>query len=242
MYSGDVDVSLKFFIHHILSFNCDDIKMKRISALLLPLLLIIFILIVSYARFTNRETIWRDSFANGDLIFVLLYILWILLEIRISLRDAKEEKGSSDFGTRELYALGQALTILSALWFNSVWSKPLIYHGVGIAIFIAGVGFRWWAIRSLDIYYSHMVRMTDDHRIIDTGPYRFVRHPAYAGMLAAHVGVICYFFNYVSLCIFLFVFLPAIILRIHIEEKALFTIEGYDEFARIRKRLIPPIW
>jgi protein-S-isoprenylcysteine O-methyltransferase Ste14 len=173
---------------------------------------------------------------------VLLYILWILLEIRISLRDAKEEKGSSDFGTRELYALGQALTILSALWFNPVWSKPRIYHGIGIVIFIVGVGFRWWAIRSLDIYYSHMVRTTDDHRIIERGPYRFIRHPAYAGMLAAHVGIICYFFNYVSLGIFLLVFLPAIILRIHIEEKALFTIEGYDEFARMRKRLIPLIW
>ncbi len=216
--------------------------MKSISAVLLPFILIISILIVSYARFISSATIWRDSFVNVDLIVILMYILWILLEIRISLRDAREERGSSDFGTRELYALGQALTILSALWFDSVWFKPRMYHGIGIVVFIAGVVFRLWAIRSLDIYYSHMVRMTDDHRIIDTGPYRFIRHPAYAGMLTAHIGIICYFFNYVSLAVFLLLFLPAIILRIHIEERALFKIEGYDEFAMVRKRLIPLIW
>lgn len=216
--------------------------MKRILAFLLPLSLIGFIVSVSYIRFTSMASIWSASFVDVDLIVVILYILWILLEIRISMRDAKEEKKSSDFGTRELYALGQALTILSALWFNTIWLKPGIYHGIGITIFIAGVGLRWWAIRSLDIYYSHMVRMTVDHKIIDTGPYRFIRHPAYAGMLAAHVGIICYFFNYASLAVLLLLFLPAIILRIYIEEKALFTIVGYDEFARVRKRLIPLIW
>lgn len=216
--------------------------MKRILAFLLPLSLIVFIVSVSYIRFTSMASIWSASFVDVDLIVVILYILWILLEIRISMRDAKEKKKSSDFVTRELYALGQAMTILSALWYNTIWLKPGIYHGIGITIFIAGVGLRWWAIRSLDIYYSHMVRMTDDHKIIDTGPYRFIRHPAYAGMLAAHVGIICYFFNYASLAVLLLLFLPAIILRIHIEEKTLFTIEGYEEFARVRKRLVPLIW
>jgi protein-S-isoprenylcysteine O-methyltransferase Ste14 len=216
--------------------------MKRILAVLLPLSLIVIIIVVSYIRVTSNTAIWSASFVDVDLIVVLLYILWILLEINITLRDAKEEKKSSDFGTRELYALGQALTILSALWFNTIWLRPRIYHGIGIIVFIAGVCFRLWAIRSLDIYYSHMVRMTDDHKIIDTGPYQFIRHPAYAGMLTAHVGIICYFFNYVSLAVFLLVFLPVIILRIHIEEKTLFTIGGYDEFASVRKRLVPLIW
>lgn len=216
--------------------------MKRILAVLLPLSLVGLIIIVSFIRFTSMASIWGATFVDVDLIVVILYILWILLEIGITLRDAREERRSSDFGTRELYALGQALTVLSALWFDSIWLKPRIYHGVGIVVFIAGIGLRWWAIRSLDIYYSHMVRMIDNHRIIDTGPYRFIRHPAYAGMLTAHVGIICYFFNYVSLAVFLLLFLPAIILRIHIEEKALFTIEDYEEFARVRKRLIPLIW
>ncbi len=216
--------------------------MKRILAVLLPLSLIVFIIIVSYIRVSSNTAIWSASFVDVDLIVVLLYILWILLEIKITLRDAKEEKKSSDFGTRELYALGQALTVLSALWFNTIWLRPRIYHGIGIIIFIAGVCYRLWAIHSLDIYYSHVMRMTDDHNIIDTGPYQFIRHPAYAGMLTSHIGIICYFFNYVSLAVFLLLFLPAIILRIHIEEKTLFTIEGYDEFARVRKRLVPLIW
>jgi protein-S-isoprenylcysteine O-methyltransferase Ste14 len=75
-----------------------------------------------------------------------------------------------------------------------------------------------------------------------SGPYRFTRHPAYAGMIIANAGIFMYFFNWVTICVFLFILLPAILLRIAVEERTLFGIEGYSEFAKERKRLFPAVW
>ena len=76
---------------------------------------------------------------------------------------------------------------------------------------------------------------------IDFGPYKYIRHPAYEGMIIAHFGIVLYFFNLVTLLIFFLAFIPAIILRIFVEEKTLFKIGGYSNYAENRKRLIPLI-
>ena len=87
-----------------------------------------------------------------------------------------------------------------------------------------------------------MVRTVAEHQIVDSGPYRFTRHPAYAGMLVVNAGICLYFFNWVTTSIFLFMLVPSILLRILIEEKTLFRIKGYPEFAKPRKRLFPVVW
>jgi protein-S-isoprenylcysteine O-methyltransferase Ste14 len=176
------------------------------------------------------------------MIFVFIYLSWIIAEFGISKREIHQGKKTSDYGTCELYAAGQALTILSALWVDSVWKSPGIFHAFGLSVFVSGIYLRLWAIRTLGRYYSHIVRTVDKHNIINSGPYRFIRHPAYAGMIIAHVGVVIYFLNYLTLAVFLMILLPAIMLRIFIEEKTLFTIHGYSEYAHHRKRLFPMIW
>jgi protein-S-isoprenylcysteine O-methyltransferase Ste14 len=92
------------------------------------------------------------------------------------------------------------------------------------------------------MFYSHRVRAVPQHQIVVSGPYGLTGHPAYAGMIIANIGPSVYFFNWVTLCVFLLILSPAIILRIVIEEQMLFKIDGYPEFARNRKRLLPGIW
>ena len=113
---------------------------------------------------------------------------------------------------------------------------------IGFTTFLAGIAYRLWAIKTLGKYYSHIVREIDAHKIVDSGPYRHIRHPAYAGMILANLGVVIFFFNLITLILFLLILIPAIILRIIIEEKTLFRIGGYVEFAQNRQRLIPGIW
>ncbi|MBN2224616.1 MAG: DUF1295 domain-containing protein [Deltaproteobacteria bacterium] len=184
---------------------------------------------------------WR-AVLNRDVLFAATYIVWIFAEWGVSKREMDRGDKTRDYGTCGLYAVGQAAVFLSALFFAPAGGPLNALHVVGFIIFLSGVIFRLWAIRTLGRYYSHIVREVDDHKIVDTGPYRVIRHPAYLGMIAANVGVTVFFFNYATLCLLLFMLVPAIVLRIIIEERTLFAVEGYRAFARRRKRLIPGVW
>jgi protein-S-isoprenylcysteine O-methyltransferase Ste14 len=61
-------------------------------------------------------------------------------------------------------------------------------------------------------------------------------------MILAHCGFVVCFFNVTSAAILLLILAPAVILRIHVEERVLFELDGYREYARNRARLIPLLW
>jgi protein-S-isoprenylcysteine O-methyltransferase Ste14 len=221
-------------------FICGD-DMKRFMPYILPSLLLAGILVLGYRKLIYHD-VWSSFFHNLEIAAIVIYVLWILLELGVARRDVEQESAVRDYGTRELYGLSQCLTILSALWFDPLWRGPGIHQLAGFIVFIGGGILRIWAIRTLGEYYSHVVRTIDRHKIINTGPYRLLRHPAYTGMIIAHLGIVVLYLNYVSLLIFLLLLVPSIVIRILIEEKTLFGIEGYADFARDRKRIIPCVW
>lgn len=175
---------------------------------------------------------------------IVLYVGWLVGEGKVMAGEAGQKKTERDKGTYELYALGRALTLLTALGLENRYGPAnlLVPLSVGLGLLVCGVGFRWWAIRTLGRFYSHFVRKQEGHQIVDTGPYRFLRHPAYTGMLIANLGFVICFFNWIALGALVGFFLPAVARRILVEEQTLFQIEGYPEFAEKRWRLFPPIW
>jgi protein-S-isoprenylcysteine O-methyltransferase Ste14 len=216
---------------------------KDLTPALMSFFLLLGIGALAIARHWRITNLWVEYPVNLDTLFISFYVLWILVETPIAKRDVSlEGKTTSDFATCQIYAFGQAFTFLSALWFPSVWRVPNVAHFIGTGLFLLGAGYRLWAIRTLGLFYSHKVRKLAQHRIVDSGPYRFTRHPAYAGMILANAGVSIYFLNWVTMCAFLFALVPSILLRISIEERMLFGIEGYSEFAKKRKRLFPAVW
>jgi protein-S-isoprenylcysteine O-methyltransferase len=107
-----------------------------------------------------------------------------------------------------------------------------------------GLALRWYSIIHLGRFFTVNVAIANDHRLIDSGPYHFVRHPSYAGNLLAVAGFSLSFQNWASI---LLIFVPccAVILwRIHIEEEALLGALGeqYRGYMRRTKRLIPLIY
>ena len=218
-------------------------KGKDFKPLIMLLVLLAGIVILTFTRSARMATLWKDYPCNPDTLFIVLYVLWLIIESRISVKDTDTRgKNISDFATCQIYGLGQALTFLSALYFPPLWRAPNVAHFLGMSLFLLGVVYRLWAVRTLGKFYSHRVEIVSGHRIVSSGPYRFTRHPAYAGMIVANAGICLYFLNGVTLCIFALLLVPAIVLRIVIEERTLFEVEGYSQFTAGRKRLFPAIW
>ncbi len=169
------------------------------------------------------------------------YLFWLLSESNVSATESSKGQTSKDKGTCELYAFGRLLTVLVAMALPTQWQGGWV-TALGVLLFYFGVFFRLNAIHVLGRFYSHRVRLVGEHQVVDTGPYKAVRHPAYTGMLCAHLGFVLVFFNYWALAACLLVLVPAVVMRILIEEKALMTLPGYPAYAEAHKRLIPLIW
>ncbi len=212
---------------------------KDITIIILPIILLVGVLLLGFLRIKREVSIW----VTIDLLFVAIYLIWLLIESRISKRDYyTEENDRFDSGTCQIYAVGQGTTFLTALWFAPLWTEKSKYLLIPFIVFCFGCVFRLWAIKTLGNYYSHKVRKVKNHKIVDHGPYRYIRHPAYTGMLLVNIGIVIYFLNWITLFCFFVVLVPSMIRRIRVEEQMLFNIEGYLSFAQNRKRLFPGIW
>jgi protein-S-isoprenylcysteine O-methyltransferase Ste14 len=108
----------------------------------------------------------------------------------------------------------------------------------------SGIALRTWATLTLGRSFRRTVTVTSNQAVVSTGPYRFVRHPSYSGILLAFTGLGAMFANWGSLvCLAV---IPAIgyIARIRVEEQELERSLGsaYADYARDRRRLVPGVW
>jgi protein-S-isoprenylcysteine O-methyltransferase Ste14 len=109
------------------------------------------------------------------------------------------------------------------------------------ALVIAGLLFSWWARIHLGKFWSGTVARKADHRVIDTGPYRLVRHPIYTGIILA-----CYATALAKGTLFAFggasVMLVGWYTKASLEERFLRTelgAQAYDAYASRVPMLIP---
>ena len=118
---------------------------------------------------------------------------------------------------------------------------PGIWGWIGLTVFTVGTALRWWAIRHLGRFFTVDVAVAADHRVVDTGPYRWVRHPSYSGLLLQFAGVALALGNGLSLAVILLLVSAALLYRIQIEETALHSSLGaaYAVYTRRTKRLVP---
>jgi protein-S-isoprenylcysteine O-methyltransferase len=125
---------------------------------------------------------------------------------------------------------------------NSPFLRSL--GALGTGVFAGGLVLRWWAILYLGRYFTVDVSVAADQKVIATGPYRLIRHPAYTGALMAFLGLGILFSNWASLVVLTVPILAAFMRRIAVEEGALQggLGEGYIAYSARTKRLIPWIF
>lgn len=172
---------------------------------------------------------------------LVFYLVWCGIEMSVSMRERSRPVAPRDGGTFA-YALTQMLVVVFALVLPGAWATPDWFTGVGIALLLQGMALRLNAIAKLGRFYSRRVRLETDHQLIRSGPYRWIRHPAYAGALMGHLGLAVVFHSWVACAIWAGLMAPMVARRIIIEESVLFELNGYAEYARHTRRLAPYIW
>lgn len=139
-----------------------------------------------------------------------------------------------------LYALADAAilhwTLAPRSWTLWLW--------VGASLAAAGIAFRVVARLNLGREFSGHVQTTPGHRLVTTGVYGWVRHPLYLGYVGLLIGLPLSFGSLGALAIAICLGLPALALRIRVEEKSLARWFGpeYREYQQRTKRMIPGVW
>lgn len=136
---------------------------------------------------------------------------------------------------------------LAGFDFRFGWSRGL--YPVPVALILAGeVGvaaaywFVFWVMRT-NTFAGTTIEVESEQRVVDIGPYAWVRHPMYAGMIAMALATPLALGSYVALPVFALL-VPVLMYRLIHEEKTLLRdLPGYAEYCeRTRFRLLPRIW
>ena len=110
----------------------------------------------------------------------------------------------------------------------------------GLALLVFGVYWAFWARATLGANWSGRVTIKEDHELVTGGPYRFVRHPIYTGVLFAFTGT-ALALGYVGNLFALGIMLAIFIFKMRMEERVLEGHFGtkYADYRRGTKAIIP---
>lgn len=114
----------------------------------------------------------------------------------------------------------------------------------GLMLMVAGLSLRYWAAKTLGEFYTRTLQTSARQTIVDTGPYKIVRHPGYLGTLLLNVGAGLALMNLIVFSIGLTIGTLSRFYRIQAEERMLAAAfsEQFEQYASKTWRLIPYIY
>ena len=196
----------------------------------------------------NRTLMTPFSTVFELILFVSLIVLWsvselivggILPKLRRSGETAKRHKFDSSAVLRVSIYVSVIIAIMLAG--NNIAMLPHWLFYPGILLMVLGILVRLWAIVVLGRFFTFTICVQQNQKVVDYGPYRFIRHPSYLGMLVTVIGIGVALQSWGGILVIVVLFGLAIGYRMHIEEKFLVSELGdeYLQYMRRTKRLIP---
>lgn len=120
---------------------------------------------------------------------------------------------------------------------------PPIAGPAGLTMQAGGLALRAWSMRTLGASYTRTLRTEEQQRLVDTGPYRLVRHPGYAGSLLTWAGLALASRSPLMVALMTGLLGSAYRRRIAAEEQLLQRdLPGYRDYQKRTKKLIPFLW
>jgi len=184
-------------------------------------------------------------------VFDVVLVVFVAGELAIRIATARNRaKGTTEWASLVVvivgFGVGIAGGILIAL--HLTWAAIPVgrfaLFVAGIAVMLLGLALRAWSVIVLGRNFTVYVQVRDEQPVVDTGPYRLLRHPSYTALLMVCLGIGLALGNWLALVVVVVVPTAAILMRIRVEERALLAGIGepYRRFAATRKRLIPWVW
>jgi protein-S-isoprenylcysteine O-methyltransferase Ste14 len=175
-------------------------------------------------------------------------VVWLVLELRQS-ATRRPEAVPADRGSRPFLRVAVGVGVITATIAahaapGATMTNRTVTAWAGLVLLWCGVGLRLWSFHTLGRYFTFTVQTSGDQPVITSGPYRWVRHPSYAGILLAVIGLGLLIGNWLSLLCLTVAIAVGLVNRIRVEERALLGALGerYRDYAAGRKRLIPFVW
>ena len=173
----------------------------------------------------------------------------LLAEVSVRLRNVTARTSTRmDRGSILAVVGGIATGGLVAAWCSAKVPALAIHRSwfafvVALALVWSGIILRQWAVWVLGRFFTVVVRVDQAQQTVDRGPFRWVRHPSYTGLLLTFAGIGLAAGNWLSLAALLIFPTIGLLVRIRVEERALLSsLDGYRDYARGRARLIPGVW
>jgi protein-S-isoprenylcysteine O-methyltransferase Ste14 len=184
------------------------------------------------------------------IIIIAVSYLYGFFEVFMNLRQRGKSKVATTGDKSSLWWLYGLITVGYALSFSIGATKVgRIYYwntffAIGMALVVIGFVIRIHSILTLNQYFTYSVAKVENHKIIETGLYKFIRHPGYLGQLIIFIGISTSISNWLSILVMMIPVTLGYLYRIKVEERFMFEQLGEDylNYQERTKRIIPMIY
>lgn len=194
---------------------------------------------------------WRWLSAWAYLAVIFGGLLWGALTLPAELLNERSgvKQGAKKWDVRLVFAfmlIGLVLIVMAALDARYRWSPsmPAMWKAGALFALIASTAFVHWAMTS-NRFFAPVVRIQSErgHSVVMTGPYAYVRHPGYVGIIVSQLAVPLLLGSTIAFAIGV-VGAVLLVVRTALEDRTLRQeLPGYAEYAeRVRYRLVPGLW
>lgn len=182
------------------------------------------------------------------LAWLALCLLWVFAEISLARQSRPDRQSILKLERRSQRWLWRSVLGSLALAFgfkHLAWLPiPMPYlprQLLAMLVFGCGLSLRFWAVKHLGRFFTTDVAIQQQHRLVTSGPYRAVRHPAYTGLLLALAAAGWAMGDFLALLCLTVPIFRGFRIRITIEERMLLQAFGvaYREYSRTSWRLLP---